>query len=280
MPTRKHFAAFIAAGVLISISAGAFSLLNGQRTAMSSFAGIAVTIFPATAIPLATPDVSIVSAPLEPLTAVTVTPVETPIAAPRAGQHVVKTGDSLWAIALAFGLPDIQGILAVNPGLNPDALTIDQVLNIPALDFVPPPQPTPALAQQGAHVKLDAGGLRLRNEPRVSDNVLTRLAQSAALEIVSRSSDGAWYEVVTAGNVRGWVQAQYVDIDPAAGVVVNRPALPGLRVAAADVAAAAGGPVASLATVPDAPVLVAPVAVVAAPLEIPALSLRHQRAGV
>ncbi|WP_051280133.1 stalk domain-containing protein [Anaerovorax odorimutans] len=42
----------------------------------------------------------------------------------------VKAGDTLWDIALAYGV-SIENILEVNPGLNPDKLTIDQQLNIP-----------------------------------------------------------------------------------------------------------------------------------------------------
>lgn len=45
--------------------------------------------------------------------------------------YTVKTGDTLWQIAMTYGV-GMEEISAENPGLNPDKLTIGQQLNLPA----------------------------------------------------------------------------------------------------------------------------------------------------
>ena len=44
--------------------------------------------------------------------------------------YTIKTGDTLWKIALLYGV-SLDELLGINPGLNPDKLKIDQQINLP-----------------------------------------------------------------------------------------------------------------------------------------------------
>jgi uncharacterized protein YraI len=54
--------------------------------------------------------------------------------------------------------------------------------------------------------------LRLREQPSMSANVITRLAKGTALRIVGQSTDGGWLKVVTPDGLTGWVATHYVDV--------------------------------------------------------------------
>jgi LysM repeat protein len=143
----------------------------------------------------------------------------TPAPTVRAAQYVIQQNDTLWDIALRFGFASPDPIVAANPGLNPDLLAVGRALTIPGVDFVPPSQPPaqqPAVDAQTAQqalvrVKADAGGLRLRREPTVAENILTKLSPLTPLSVIGRSADNIWLQVVTPSSTGGWVQAQYVE---------------------------------------------------------------------
>ncbi len=159
--------------------------------------------------------------------------------------HVVQPNDTLWDIALRFGFATPDAILAANTGLQADFLSLGQVLNIPGLDFIPPPQPTAPTPAPGqttastARVKADAGGLRLRREPVSAENVLTKLSPLTQLQVIGRSADAVWLQVTTPGNTTGWVQAQYVESVSVEAQTGQIAALPVLATAAPASAVAA-----------------------------------------
>ena len=231
--TRAVVVFVLALVVLIAAIAGV--LLYNSSRAPSGVQTFAVTIYPTATSPSPTPALmEATPSPTEVLASVSASPT----AAPRAAQYAVQLKDTLWDIALRFGFENLDALLAANPGLNPDAIVEGQVLNIPGVDYVPPPQPATALAKPASsgaaaaaaaqpQVRRDAGGLRLRREPVVTDNVLTKLSPLTALQIVGRTSDGFWLQVVTANGTSGWVMSQYVDM-PAANnaAAVGLEALP------------------------------------------------------
>jgi LysM repeat protein len=167
-------------------------------------------------------------------------PQPTPAPTARAAQYVIQQNDTLWDIALRFGFASPDAIVAANPGLNPDLLAVGRVLIIPGVDFVPPSQPAAqqlvanasAVQQALVRVKADAGGLRLRREPAVAENILTKLSPLTQLSVVGRSADNVWLQVVTPSSTGGWVQAQYVETVNAAAQqlpVVAAPAVDAAR---------------------------------------------------
>jgi LysM repeat protein len=59
------------------------------------------------------------------------TPAATPTPTPATGRvHVVRAGDTLFQIALDNGTT-VEAIVAVNPGLNPDTLSIGMEIRLP-----------------------------------------------------------------------------------------------------------------------------------------------------
>jgi LysM repeat protein len=221
---NRTFGALVVASAALLLAVAGILALNAaqQSAAPAPNGGLQVTIFPTLAVPVTdTPQPESIAA----------APVETPLASPtpRAAQYVVQQNDTLWDIALRFGFANPDAILAANPGMNPDFLSLGQVLNIPGLDFIPPTQaaavpeaPAEAPRQASAstvRVKSDAGGLRLRSSPVVAENVLTRLSPLTLLQVVGRSTDALWLQVTTPNATTGWVMAQYVET--VAGVSVQ-----------------------------------------------------------
>ncbi len=217
MSLHRRFAGLVA---LVGLAGGAAALaFGGPRTpAVESSVirvGISLTIYP-TQIPPFTPAAE--NATPEPVEAPAAAATPEPSATPRVAQYVIKPGDTLWDIALRFGFASPDSILAANPGLNPDFLSLGQVLNIPGLDFIPPPAAQASTAQvqadiasANARVRADGGGLRLRREPVVADNVISKLSPLTSLQVLGRSADSFWLQVKTPGNAIGWVMAQYVE---------------------------------------------------------------------
>ncbi|MCS6774838.1 MAG: LysM peptidoglycan-binding domain-containing protein [Thermoflexales bacterium] len=184
---------------------------------------VEVTIYPQPMRPSTTP--ALVAAQLSPEAAI---PVPTPTQRPV--QYVVQAGDTLWDIALRFGYTSLDAILAANPGLNPDFLSIGQVINIPGYDFVPPPRPTatPRLIPLAPSTSLasganetrgqvlpDAGGLRLRRAPGYDSEVITRLGPNTPLRIIGPVAGQSWLRVITPNGTEGYVDARYVSIGAA-----------------------------------------------------------------
>lgn len=176
-----------------------------------------------------TPQVTLHITPLPPATDIPPTPepsatpiVEAPTPTPQVTTYVVVEGDTLWDIAVRFGL-SLDALIAANPQINPDLLSLGAVLNIPAPGAVLPPLPTrepaaaapapaPASATLSAQVRIDAGGLRLRRSPGTEAEVITKLAPQTRLQVLQRTPDNFWLKVVTPQGTEGWVMSQYVDL--------------------------------------------------------------------
>lgn len=235
---NRTFGALVLAGAALLLAVAGILAFNAaqQPAAPAPNGGLQVTFFPTLTVPVTdTPQPeSIAAAPT----------VEAPAASPtpRAAQYVVKENDTLWDIALRFGFDSPDAILAANPGMNPDFLSLGQVLNIPGLDFIPPPQPTaiPGAAtdapQQASastvRVKADAGGLRLRSNPVVAENVLTKLSPLTVLQVVGRTNDTFWLQVTTPNATTGWVMAQYVETVAGVSAAAGQTAVDALPVMA------------------------------------------------
>jgi LysM repeat protein len=65
-------------------------------------------------------------------------PVPGPVPCPGGTLYTIRAGDTLFSIAQRFGVT-VQAILAANPGLDPNALQIGQVICVPAPTPVPCP---------------------------------------------------------------------------------------------------------------------------------------------
>ncbi|HLA44834.1 MAG TPA: SH3 domain-containing protein, partial [Aggregatilineales bacterium] len=78
----------------------------------------------------------------------------------------------------------------------------------------PPPQEVAEIPipQGDAQVAQDSGDLRLRSEPRRADNIITLLDEFTPLDIIGRTDDNFWLEVIIPDGRRGWVMAQFVDV--------------------------------------------------------------------
>lgn len=79
-------------------------------------------------------------APTEPAPTDTPPPADTPTPSSLGQTYVVKDGDIPVTIAAQFGIT-VEELLAANPGIDPNALRIGQVLIIPPAAPTPEPQP-------------------------------------------------------------------------------------------------------------------------------------------
>ena len=66
--------------------------------------------------------------------------------------YTVKTGDTLWQIALTYGV-SIEELSKVNPELNPDKLMIGQQLNLPLASAAREPDSSSAAEEEKSQVK-------------------------------------------------------------------------------------------------------------------------------
>ena len=63
-----------------------------------------------------------------------------------------------------------------------------------------------------ATVKIDSGGLRLREQPSTVGNVIVNLTALERLNVEGRLENGDWLQVATEGGYKGWVMTQFVDL--------------------------------------------------------------------
>ncbi len=202
---------------LLALTGAALIAAALNRAAPAPAGAIAVTIYPTRPLPTPTP--------LPQIAAPTATPTVEPTPTPRVTQYVVQPNDTLWDIAIRFGFATLDPIIAANPGINPDFLSLGQIINIPGADFVPPPRPRPLptaappqlqpLAPDYfvmGQVLPDAGGLRLRAGPSYESRVITRLGPNTALKILGQVAGQSWLKVITPSGTEGYVDARYVSI--------------------------------------------------------------------
>ncbi len=67
-------------------------------------------------------------------------------------------------------------------------------------------------SEPNARVRLDSGGLRLRQSPNVDASVLLNLTAGTELIVSERTTDSAWVLVELQEGYRGWVSASYVEM--------------------------------------------------------------------
>lgn len=164
-----------------------------------------------TPLPTATPGPSPTPAP-------TVTPLPTLSPTPAPLTHSVAAGESMWAIALSYGMT-LEELEAANPEYNPDDLAIGDELVIPGLFQPTAPPPPDAAAPPGAaasvyaEVATEDERLRMRSGPGEGYEVIAALEPGTALEVVGQSADGVWLQAdAPVSGVRGWVMAQFVSL--------------------------------------------------------------------
>ena len=226
--TTKRWAISLLTGALVALSVQG-CLPSMDRAPAGTVVGVNAT--PYTYVPLVTPS----PPPIASLPGTNPPPTPTPSAHPTptstvAGsqQYVVQPGDTLWDIALAFGLT-VDELIAANPGIDPDAIRPDQVLIIPVSGTANPPDTGPP---DSVTAYVSAGGerLRLRAGPSTAEAVIALLDDQTELHIEGRSDDFYWLEVtVLPSGLHGWVMRQYVEaLIPLEGVPVTftTPALP------------------------------------------------------
>jgi len=77
----------------------------------------------------------------------------------------------------------------------------------------PAPTGSPTPAAIAARVCPTCGFLRLRGTPGTSGEVLRHLAADAPLELIGRTEDAAWVQVIAEDGARGWVAADYLSVE-------------------------------------------------------------------
>jgi LysM repeat protein len=217
------FIGLIAVAAALLIAVVAIGLIAPRLTSSPTPVGgeFKVTIYPTHVVQTAEPTPATVVEAIPPTAAPAMEATVAPT--PPATRYTVVQNDTLWDIGLKFGVT-IDQIVAANPGLNPDLLSLGQVLNIPASDFIAPPRPTPGqfIAPPPSQVQVvlglvaaDAGGLRLRDRPSADGSVITKLGPSTQLQITGRTEDSAWLQVITPQGTQGWVMSQFVLVNGA-----------------------------------------------------------------
>ncbi len=210
--------------------------------ALMVFVGGIVAVFSGRSFgttPTGNPQVNITLYP-QPTLALPVAPTLAPIfatpevAAPAiAQQYIVQQNDTMWDIAVKFGVT-LDQIIAANPHVNPDRLGLGQTLDIPPASFVAPPRATdepralPSNATQGVtqgKVLPDAGGVRLREQPSTEAAIITKLGPDTELQILGEVAGQTWLRVITPNGTQGWVMAQYVAIGGATVLATADPAI-------------------------------------------------------
>ncbi len=180
-------------------------------------------------------------------------PSETPIpdsSSAQAGlEYTIVAGDTVWGVAARFNVP-VEDVLTANPDLNPDQVFPGNVILIPItltpsptptaiqINLTQPPSATPTLTPSATllaefsdgRVAADGEGLRLRQTPGTAGAVLAFLKAATPLQIVGRTNDKSWLEVLVPEDGHGWVMARWVEAtidlatEPVTGVALNLPA--------------------------------------------------------
>ena len=99
------------------------------------------------------------------------------------------------------------------PSLTPSLTRTPFVFPTLAPTRTPAPTGSPTPAAVAARVCPTCGFLRLRGTPGTGGEVLRHLAADAPLELIGRTEDAAWVQVITEDGARGWVAADYLSVE-------------------------------------------------------------------
>ena len=157
----------------------------------------------------------------------TVPTTATPLPASIPVTYTIVDGDTLWDVAVRYGLT-IDEMVVANPSIDADRLKLGQVINIPAAGSINAAQiaqvkadvtATAAAGPKGTPgmVAVNADGLRMREGPSANSVVLSKLKALTPVVIIRHSDDQQWMLVALADGNRGWVMARYVDAANSSG---------------------------------------------------------------
>ena len=107
--------------------------------------GITSTPLASTLIPFATSTRSPIAPTGTLQTPEGVVAAETPLPSPTPFAYTIQRGDTISSIALKFGV-SMDDLLAANPEISPNAMSVGQVINIPSNPENPSGEPTPTPA--------------------------------------------------------------------------------------------------------------------------------------
>ena len=110
---------------------------------------------------------------------------DTPLPTPTPFTYTVKAGDTMGAIAQQFGIP-LAALMAANPNVSPNAMSVGQTLLIPADADNPSGAPTPtpapfAITQVNCHPTADGGLWCFALAHNDSDSALDNLSARITL---------------------------------------------------------------------------------------------------
>lgn len=108
--------------------------------------------------------------------------------------------------------------LGILPSLTPSMTSTHTATLFPSVTPLvlptnpPPPTATSPIvtATPRAEVCTTCGGLRLRDAPGDTGDVVTMLAGNTPLNVIGRTADNAWVQVIIPDGTIGWVAAQFV----------------------------------------------------------------------
>jgi len=109
---------------------------------------------------------------------------DTPLPTPTPFTYAIKAGDTMSQLAQQFGVP-LEALIAANPNISPNAMSVGQTLLIPADADNPTGQPTPtpvpfAVTQIQCYPTLDGGmwcfALARNDSADVMENLSARLS--------------------------------------------------------------------------------------------------------
>lgn len=70
-------------------------------------------------------------------------------------------------------------------------------------------------------VTVTANALNVRSEPRIANNVITRVQRGQQFPLLDRSADGNWVQIALDASTTGWVSTAYVDGSAASPISDN-----------------------------------------------------------
>jgi LysM repeat protein len=130
-----------------SLQRSAVSILSSFLFLLTSCTpqGVGSTPLPSTLIPFATSTRSPISPTGTLQTPEGVVAAETPLPTPTPFAYTIQQGDTISSIALKFGV-SMDDLVAANPEVSPNAMSVGEVINIPSDPANPSGEPTPTPA--------------------------------------------------------------------------------------------------------------------------------------